>query len=88
MQQRKDGSKKNTSHTRVNYEDPSLKFLDWAEHLGLEKTFFGHWLSYLEENYSARRVLMIFIFCLVLSYLIFYTSKEEIQYIKKFFQTS
>lgn len=64
-----DSSKKNT---RVNYEDPSLKFLDWAEHLGLEKTHFGRWLVYLEEKFSARRILLIFLFCLILSYLIFY----------------
>ncbi|MEK6774442.1 MAG: HDIG domain-containing metalloprotein [Bdellovibrionota bacterium] len=72
MQQRNDDSKKHTPHSRVNYEDPSLKFLDWAEHLGLEKTFFGRWIAFLEERFSARRVLLIFIFCLVLSYLIFF----------------
>ncbi len=72
MPSRNEDPKKDTAHSRVNYEDPSLKFLDWAEHLGLEKTFFGRWLVYLEERYSARRILFLFIFCLVLSYLIFF----------------
>lgn len=64
--------KKNTSHQRINYEAPSLKFLDWTEHLGLEKTFFGRWLSYLEVKFAARKSLLVFIFALLLSYLIFF----------------
>lgn len=60
---------------RVNYEDPSHKYLDWVHQLGLEKTFFGRYLSWLEERFSVKRVLTVLLFCLMLSYLIFFQLK-------------
>jgi hypothetical protein len=61
---------------RVNYEDHSLKFLEWASHLGFEKSFFGrilyHLYEELEQRLYLKRVATIFLFCLVLSYLIFF----------------
>ncbi|QDK45091.1 HD family phosphohydrolase [Bdellovibrio sp. ZAP7] len=73
MPQRGKGSKKNESHaTRVNYEDHSLKFLDWVDSIGLEKTFFGRALHMLEEKLFVRRAAFIFLYCVLLSYTIFY----------------
>lgn len=63
-------------HKRVNYEDHSLKFLEWASRLGFEKTFFGRifYSSFeeLERRFYLKRVGTIFAFCLILSYLIFF----------------
>ncbi|MFP5518845.1 MAG: HD family phosphohydrolase [Bdellovibrionia bacterium] len=59
-------------HHRVNYEDPSLKFLDWVDSIGIEKTFLGRWFQILETKFFLRRAAMIFLFCVFLSYLIFY----------------
>ena len=64
--------KKPEHHSRVNYEDHSRKFLDWVDHLGWEKTWIGRGLGEIEERYSIRRGLMLFLFCYALSYLIFF----------------
>ncbi|WP_413288016.1 HD family phosphohydrolase [Bdellovibrio sp. HCB337] len=77
MQLHKFGPKKaDAPHKRVNYEDHSLKFREWATHLGIEKTFFGR-IFYsvfeeLERRLYLKRIGTIFAFCLVLSYLIFF----------------
>lgn len=59
-------------HHRVNYEDPSLKFLDWVDSVGIEKTFLGRWLQFLEDRFYLKKSAVIFLFCIALSYLIFY----------------
>jgi hypothetical protein len=68
--------KTDAPHKRVNYEDHSLKFLEWASHLGFEKTYFGrifyHFYEKLEHRFYLKRIATIFSFCLVLSYLIFF----------------
>ena len=68
--------KTDAPHKRVNYEDHSLKFREWVNHLGFEKTFFGRILysiyEELERRLYVKRVGTIFAFCLVLSYLIFF----------------
>ena len=69
---KKFAQKKPEHHSRVNYEDHSQKFLDWVDHLGWEKTWVGRWIGEIEERYSIRRGLMIFLFCYALSYLIFF----------------
>lgn len=71
------GTKKSDApHKRVNYEDHSLKFLEWTSQLGLEKTFFGRFFSSsfeeLERRFYLKRTGTIFCFCLLLSYLIFF----------------
>jgi membrane-associated HD superfamily phosphohydrolase len=71
------GQKKSDApHKRVNYEDHSLKFLEWSHQLGFEKTFFGRILyqffSELERRLLIKRLGAIFIFCLALSYLVFF----------------
>lgn len=65
-------NKKNHPQSRTNYEDHSQKFLDWVEHLGFEKTYFGRWISELEERFFLRRAAVIIIFSLLLSYLLFF----------------
>ncbi len=71
--QRNKHSKKNESHaTRVNYEDHSLKFLDWVDSIGLEKTFFGRFAQLMEEKFFVRRAASIFLYCVLLSYAIFF----------------
>lgn len=67
------GSKSHSK--RHNYEDPSHKYLDWVQHLGLEKTIFGSSLNWLETTFSLRKVFTVLLFCLVLSYLIFFQIK-------------
>ena len=57
---------------RHSYEDPSMKYLDWVHQLGLEKTIFGRYLNWLEVTFSLRKVFTVLLFCLVLSYLIFF----------------
>jgi putative nucleotidyltransferase with HDIG domain len=73
MQRGKTSNKKGESpQTRVNYEDHSLKFLDWVDSIGLEKTFFGRTLQQLEERLYIRRGAVVFIYCVLLAYTIFF----------------
>lgn len=67
------GNKKNESPAkRVNYEDHSLKFLDWVDSIGLEKTFIGRFVQLLEEKFFIRRAAFVFLYCVLLSYTIFF----------------
>lgn len=68
-------NKSKTAFTRLNYEDPSHKYLDWVHQLGLEKTFFGRYLHWLEESFAIKKVLIVLLFCLFLSYVIFFQIK-------------
>lgn len=82
--QRRDGNKniKNleTPHTRVKYEDPSLKFLDWVDHLGFERTWLGHVFVFLEEKFGLRRFCFVFLFTLILAYAISFEVKTPLNY--------
>lgn len=72
MQRNKIFKKTDTPATRVNYEDHSLKFLDWVDSIGLEKTIFGRFAQLMEEKFFVRRAASIFLYCVLLSYTIFY----------------
>ncbi|WII72030.1 HDIG domain-containing protein [Bdellovibrio sp. 22V] len=72
MQRAKNSKKGESPATRVNYEDHSLKFLDWVDSIGLEKTFFGRIVQFMEEKFYIRRAALIFLYCVLLSYTIFY----------------
>jgi putative nucleotidyltransferase with HDIG domain len=67
---KKGDSKKDTPVSRVNYEDHSLRFLDWVDQLGFEKTWLGKILVEIEERFKARRFGIVFLFSLILSYAI------------------
>lgn len=71
----KDAVSSKSHSKRHSYEDPSHKYLDWVHQLGLEKTIFGRYLNWLESTLSLRRVFTVLLFCLVLSYLIFFQIK-------------
>jgi len=66
------GSKKDIHATRVNYEDHSLKFLDWVDSIGLEKTFLGRFAQLIDEKFFVRRAAVTFLYCVLLSYTIFF----------------
>ena len=76
MPLKKFGKKSDAPNTRVNYEDHSLKFLEWSKHLGFEKTYFGRLFTQifneLERRFQIKRIGAIFLFCLGLSYLVFF----------------
>ncbi|MNK26222.1 7TM-HD extracellular [compost metagenome] len=70
--QRHKGRKNESPAKRVNYEDHSLKFLDWVDSIGLEKTFIGRFVQLLEEKFFIRRAAFVFLYCVLLSYTIFF----------------
>jgi putative nucleotidyltransferase with HDIG domain len=77
------GFKKNNPkahHTRVNYEDHRLRFLDWVDRIGLEKTFFGRWLLFLEEKLQLRRFAFVFLFSLLLAYAITFELRTPVDF--------
>lgn len=63
---------KDEIHTRRQYVDHSLNFLNWVNQLGFERSLFGRLAYYLESKMSIRRVSLLFIFSLGLSTLLFY----------------
>lgn len=72
MQRGKLTKKGDSPATRVSYEDHSLKFLDWVDSIGLEKTIFGRAIQFMEEKFYIRRAALIFLYCILLSYTVFY----------------
>lgn len=59
-------------HLRSKYMDPSRRFLDWVGSMGFQQTRAGYVLQVLNERYGLKNWLLIFIFCLGLSFLIFW----------------
>lgn len=68
----KRGSKQGEIHTRRQYVDHSLNFLNWVNQLGFEKSFLGRFAYYLDTRFGIRRILLLFLFSLGLSFLLFY----------------
>lgn len=59
-------------HCRSNYTDPSRRFTEWVHGLGLHQTLPGQTLHELDERFHLRKFGVIFFFCLVLSFIIFW----------------
>lgn len=77
--QKKTGNK-DGHHSRVNYEDHSLKFLQWVDRFGLERTWFGRLFIVLEEKYRIQRFIFVFIFSMLLSYAISFEMSTPIDF--------
>ncbi len=59
-------------HLRSKYIDPSRRFVEWVNGLGFETSLAGRIFQYLDERFNLRNWSLIFIFCLGLSFLIFW----------------
>ena len=57
---------------RSRYIDHSLRFADWVNELGFEKTRLGKIFSFLDNAFQLRRLSILFTFSLLLSILLFY----------------
>lgn len=66
----KSGSRESL-HTRSHYIDHSMRFLDWVNDLGFEKTFLGSIIAQLDEKLQLRRLAALSLFSLLLSFLLF-----------------
>src|SRR4051812_36981760 len=55
---------------RVNYEDHSLKFLDWVDRLGFQRTFGGRLFNLLEEKFQIKKFSFVFLFSFILAYVL------------------
>jgi cyclic-di-AMP phosphodiesterase PgpH len=74
MDKRKSFFKKSLDeiHLRSKYIDPSRRFGEWFEDTGLKDTNFARAFNALDSRFSLRNWGLIFIFCFVLSFLIFW----------------
>lgn len=72
MQKGKYNAREAQHKTRSKYVDPSQQFVHWINRFEFEKTWFGRVALYLEERFSIRRLCLLFLFCITLSYLLFY----------------
>lgn len=70
--QRLKSTKKGMPTTRGHWEDPQRSFSDWATTRDWQKNIFGRVLLEVEERLSLRRACLIFLFCLGLSFLVFF----------------
>ncbi|MGZ3724145.1 MAG: hypothetical protein ACXVA9_14475, partial [Bdellovibrionales bacterium] len=59
-------------HLRSKYIDPSRRFGEWVHGLGFHGTPLGRTLHALDDRFSVRNWALIFLFCLGLSFLIFW----------------
>jgi putative nucleotidyltransferase with HDIG domain len=57
---------------RSKYTDPSRRFVEWVNSLGFEQTRIGRLLGVLDERYHLRNWGLVFVFCLLLSFIIFW----------------
>ncbi|HVK61960.1 MAG TPA: HDIG domain-containing protein, partial [Bdellovibrionales bacterium] len=57
---------------RSKYIDHSLRFLDWVNELGFERTRLGRIAQRLDDTFKLRRLSLLFLFSLTLSILLFY----------------
>lgn len=74
MEKRKGLFKKHTDevHTRSRYTDPSRRFTEWVNGLGLEQTPLGRLFFDIDARFHLRKWGLVFVFCLALSFLIFW----------------
>ncbi len=63
---------KKPANLRTQYVDPSHQFLNWVNQLGFEKSYLGRVAFYLEHRFGLRRILLLFLFALGLSFLMFW----------------
>jgi cyclic-di-AMP phosphodiesterase PgpH len=77
---RKNSHNKEVTHKRVNYEDHSLKFLDWVDRLGLERTFLGRIAGRIEDKLQTRRFAFVFFFSLLLAYAITFEIRTQMDF--------
>lgn len=62
---------KKDKHYRKKYIDHSQSFLNWVDNLGFEKTMVGRLAQFFEEKFQLRRILLFFLFGVVLSSVLF-----------------
>jgi putative nucleotidyltransferase with HDIG domain len=58
-------------HWRSKYMDPSRRFVDWVHSLGFQQTVPGRIFNIIDERFHLKNWALIFLFCLLLSFLIF-----------------
>ncbi len=71
MGKQKQGSRE-TLKSRSKYIDHSLRFLDWVNDLGFERTRAGRIAQSLDETFQVRKLSIAFLFSLMLAGLIYY----------------
>ncbi len=59
-------------HWRAKYSDPSRRFLDWVRDAGFGHSFVTRLAALLEERLGIKAWASIFLFCLLLSFVIFW----------------
>lgn len=63
---------KDEVHWRAKYSDPSRRFLEWVKDAGFGHSFLARIATLLEERLGLKAWASIFLFCLLLSFLIFW----------------
>jgi putative nucleotidyltransferase with HDIG domain len=71
MAKQKQGSRE-TLQARSKYIDHSLRFLDWVNDLGFERTRVGRTAQLVDEKFQIRKLSIAFLFSLLLAGLIYY----------------
>lgn len=80
MTDREDSKNVRTPPKRKGYESPEHNFANWIQSLHFEKTKLGRMIRFLEERVFFRHSVLVFAFCLLLSYLVFLPIQYPLQY--------
>lgn len=71
---------KEAPHLRENYEDHRLRFLNWVHRSGIERSWLGRLVMFLEERLQLRRFSFFLIFSVVLAILINFSFETSSDY--------
>ena len=64
-------TKKDVIRSRSKYVDNSIQFVGWVNSLGFEKSVIGRWAQKVDQRFSLRQLAILFLCCLLLSFLLF-----------------
>lgn len=67
-------------HLRENYTDPSLRFHDWVQSLGFERTWLGKLIHALESRFQVRRYGLIFLYSVLLAWALNFEVRTPMNY--------
>lgn len=76
--QRLKNRKKEIHHTRDYWEDPQNHFAEWVSARDWARSKFGKYFLEVERRFKVSRLGFVFLYCLMLSFVIFYQLRPQI----------
>ena len=74
---------KDKAPSRWSYHQRSEDFINWVNTLGIERTYVGRLAHIIDRKYRLKRVALVTIFFLLLSFLIHWDSGYDLGHFKE-----